>query len=180
MVFTTAAGQAAPGQQETWEWDGQQPWLRQATSGAASFTVPLASPLVFEPTRQALLGLFGDATGAAATQLWQWSGSAWSSLGAGPAIGPGGPLVVTGANALLAFDGQGSAGHTWAWNGTGWSQVSGGGPSAPRYGPGMAYDAQRNRVVLFGGFIGGVLQGGTFLSDTWEWNGVQWSAVTPQ
>jgi hypothetical protein len=143
-----------------------------ATSGADSFTVPLASPLVFEPTRQKLLGLFGDAFGtAAATQLWQWNGTTWGSLGAGPAISPGGPLVVTGANALLAFEGEGTgAGRTFSWNGAAWGQTATTGPSAPRFGSAMAYDAHRNRVVLFGGFTGA-----SYLSDTWEWDGGQWS-----
>ncbi len=175
VVFTTAAGQSAPGQQETWEWDGQQQWLQRATIGAASFTVPLASPLVFEPTRQGLLGLFGDAAGGASTQLWLWSGIAWSSLGAGPSIDPGGPLVATGANALLAFAGEGTgAGRTWGWDGTSWAQVATTGPSAPRFVPGMAFDARRNRVVLFGGFTGA-----GYLADTWEWDGTQWSHIPP-
>ena len=37
----------------------------------------------------------------------------------------------------------------------------------------MAYDAARQRVVLFGGF------GGGHLGDTWEWNGTNWTQLTP-
>jgi hypothetical protein len=33
----------------------------------------------------------------------------------------------------------------------------------------LAFDSVRGRVVLFGGF------GSTFLADTWEWDGTQWS-----
>jgi hypothetical protein len=40
-----------------------------------------------------------------------------------------------------------------------------------RFNHAMAYDAARQRVVLFGG-------GGT-LSDTWEWDGVTWTHRTP-
>jgi len=39
----------------------------------------------------------------------------------------------------------------------------------------LAYDAVRNRVVLFG-----VSRSGQDFSDTWEWNGTAWSQITPQ
>jgi hypothetical protein len=38
----------------------------------------------------------------------------------------------------------------------------------------MAYDAARGRVVLFGGRLGE-----TFLSDTWEWDGNDWTPRFP-
>jgi Bacterial Ig-like domain (group 2) len=173
VVFTTAAGQAGAGQQDTWEWEGAAPWTLRATSGPVSFMVPLSSPLVFEPIRQALLGLFGDAAGASVTRLWSWNGSAWTDLGAGPSIAPGGTLVVTGPDTLLAFAGEPSgAGLTWRWNGSGWAMAANAGPPGPRFGPAMAYDAHRNRVVLFGGFTGA-----GYRADTWEWDGTQWSLI---
>ncbi len=175
VVVTTAAIQGAPGQLETWEWDGGPQWVRRATTGPASFTVPLASSLEFISGGQSLVGLFGDALGAPNTQLWTWNGTAWSPLGAGPAIDPGGPLVATGPEDLVAFAGEGTgSGRTWGWNGTGWSLASATGPSAPRFGPGMAYDAARHRIVLFGGWTGSA-----FLTDTWEFDGVSWRLIPP-
>jgi hypothetical protein len=47
-------------------------------------------------------------------------------------------------------------------------------PSA-RFGMGMAYDAGREEVVLFGG--GGA--DGTHLGDTWVWDGTTWTQVFP-
>ena len=38
----------------------------------------------------------------------------------------------------------------------------------------MAFDANRNRIVLFGGF-----DGLTQLQDTWEWDGTAWLQRTP-
>ncbi|MBL8748175.1 MAG: hypothetical protein JNK78_03380 [Planctomycetes bacterium] len=38
----------------------------------------------------------------------------------------------------------------------------------------MAYDSHRHRAVLFGGSTGT----GTFLNDTWEWDGVAWVQVS--
>ena len=52
--------------------------------------------------------------------------------------------------------------------------ISGAKPSG-RYGAGLAYDAARGRVVLFGGWAAGI---GT-LNDTWEWDGEQWLRITP-
>ena len=36
----------------------------------------------------------------------------------------------------------------------------------------MVFDAQRSRVLLFGGIAGGTLFG-----DTWEWTGAAWSQI---
>ncbi|MCA9677432.1 MAG: hypothetical protein KC464_20580, partial [Myxococcales bacterium] len=41
----------------------------------------------------------------------------------------------------------------------------------------MAYDAARQRVVLFGGYNGTTTSGQ--LADTWEWNGVSWLQRSP-
>ena len=37
----------------------------------------------------------------------------------------------------------------------------------------MTYDTARQRVVLFGGYVG------TFLGDTWDWDGANWTVKTP-
>src|SRR5919199_84947 len=54
-----------------------------------------------------------------------------------------------------------------------WTQKEDIGPSA-RHGHVMAYEAARQRVVLFGGNVGGA-QG--FPRDTWEWDGSAWTQV---
>ncbi|MBL0161551.1 MAG: hypothetical protein IPP47_31440 [Bryobacterales bacterium] len=43
----------------------------------------------------------------------------------------------------------------------------------PRENPGLAYDAARGQMVLFGGF------GGVALNDTWVWSGTAWVAKSP-
>ncbi|MBX3376256.1 MAG: hypothetical protein KF678_04550 [Phycisphaeraceae bacterium] len=68
--------------------------------------------------------------------------------------------------------GFGSYGDTWSWNGTSWSLISETGPIA-RSVHAMAYDAARDRIVLFGGNAGGAL------GDTWEWDGESWTEVFP-
>jgi hypothetical protein len=55
----------------------------------------------------------------------------------------------------------------WTYDGASWQKVQGPQPP-PREDAQMAYDDNRNVVVLFGGK--NVVDGSTF-SDTWEWNG---------
>jgi hypothetical protein len=38
----------------------------------------------------------------------------------------------------------------------------------------MAYDAATGQLVLFGGFVGG-----TYLNDTWTWDGTNWTQQNP-
>ena len=48
------------------------------------------------------------------------------------------------------FGASGVLGDTWAWNGTEWRKLAESGPE-PRGMGYLAYDARRDRVVLFGG-----------------------------
>lgn len=57
--------------------------------------------------------------------------------------------------------------------GKGWRMGAEGGPGS-RMLHAMAYDAHRQRVVLFGG------AGETMRGDTWEWDGTEWSLVATQ
>jgi len=54
-----------------------------------------------------------------------------------------------------------------------WVQKEDIGPP-PRVGHGMAYDADRRRVVLFGGYS----PGPELFSDTWEWDGENWTQIS--
>jgi Galactose oxidase, central domain len=68
--------------------------------------------------------------------------------------------VVTGQISSAVKD-------TWEWSGKFWTQRQDIGP-AERVGHAMAYDANRDRVVLFGGLQDPGGQGDSFLNDTWE------------
>ena len=62
-------------------------------------------------------------------------------------------------------------GDTLEWDGTSWTTVAVGGPPA-RFEHCLAFDSQRNVVVMFGGqdWI-------TPHTDTWEYDGVSWSQI---
>jgi hypothetical protein len=53
-----------------------------------------------------------------------------------------------------------------------WTQKEDIGPSA-RVGHAMAYDSSRAHTILFGGDA----MAGSFLNDTWEWNGEYWTQI---
>jgi len=89
-----------------------------------------------------------------------------------------GPFIFGGegqyANQIL--------GDTWEWDGRRWVEYRPD-PSPPaRTGHAMAYDEDRQQVVLFGG-TGSLAQDGSpsgLLSDTWIWDGSNWINKTPQ
>jgi hypothetical protein len=58
----------------------------------------------------------------------------------------------------------------WSWDGVTWTLVSSGGPN-PRENTAVAYDAPRDRLVLFGGDV----FANPYLGDTWEWDGSHWT-----
>jgi hypothetical protein len=58
-----------------------------------------------------------------------------------------------------------------------WTKKQEIGPPA-RFGHAMAYDSNRGRTVLFGGFVGPIAPGsGSSFNDTWEWDGENWSQM---
>ena len=59
----------------------------------------------------------------------------------------------------------------WNWDGSQWQSVQPAVSPPLRGAFGLAYDSQRNRAVLFGGWASGP----GFLGDTWEWDGTSWA-----
>lgn len=65
-------------------------------------------------------------------------------------------------------------GDTWRWDGQAWEAIAGTSPSA-RMQHAMAYDAARQRVVLFGGLT--AVGPTTVSSQTWTWDGATWTQI---
>ncbi|MBL9016286.1 MAG: hypothetical protein JNL83_19010, partial [Myxococcales bacterium] len=65
-------------------------------------------------------------------------------------------------------------GETWLWDGLGWLNASPTTSPSSRAWAAMAYDAARDRVVLFGG-VAGLVTGESVVAETWEWDGARWS-----
>jgi hypothetical protein len=126
--------------------------------------------------------VFGGTTpsNAALGDTWLLTGGLWSLVATtGPSARAYSAMAPLANGRVLLFGGQtvvnsaaSSRGDTWEWSGTAWSRVATTGPSA-RAGHSMAFDAARNRVVLFGG-LDAI---GALRNDTWEWNGTAWTQV---
>lgn len=85
-------------------------------------------------------------------------------------------------NVLVLFGGNGGVflADTWERQGTTWTQRTPDVSPPARAGAAIAYDSARGVTVLFGGQIDGAGTGdASFLADTWEWDGVNWSQRTP-
>jgi hypothetical protein len=67
---------------------------------------------------------------------------------------------------------QSFIGDMWEWDGSTWTQLHPLTAPPARENGRMAYDATRDKIVLFGGYSG------AFLSDTWTWDGSSWKVVT--
>jgi len=82
---------------------------------------------------------------------------------------PAGTLLFGG------FDGTTYLADTWVLQEGRWVPLIPSISPSPRQGPGMAYDAATNTVVLFGGTDAS----GNDLDDTWIWNGITWTQAFP-
>jgi Putative metal-binding motif/Galactose oxidase, central domain len=82
-------------------------------------------------------------------------------------------VIFGGADNCQTRNGQND---TWEFDGTDWHQVLTPNSPLPRYWGGLAYDSNRKKMVLFGGFM---TYNGPLLGDTWEYDGKDWAQVFP-
>jgi hypothetical protein len=137
------------------------------------------SPLfAYDTIRSRILALNFNEFGPA--PLYAWTGTGWITLNqlTGPTRRTGGRVAFDRArDRLVAFGGRDPQFQyptdVWEWNGQAWSVIPT--PGFPgRTAGGMIFDEARQRTVLFGG------RGTTgLLNDTWLWDGVAWTAVSP-
>jgi hypothetical protein len=172
---------------DAWEWDGST-WSK--LSWTTPFSPRAGAGVAWDPDAEQIL-LFGGGGPATSNDLWAWDGTSWRELA--PATSPGGYL----SHHALAYDEQrsttvmfgGSAGSTvtgraaatdatWTWDGTAWTRRLPAVSPPPRHGHALAYDANRGRVVMFGG-IDGTHPNAQLLADTWEWDGTTWTRREP-
>ncbi|MBI5549571.1 MAG: hypothetical protein HY901_37270, partial [Deltaproteobacteria bacterium] len=152
---------------EHWEWNGQS-WRVLATcdqSSCAGLPFHGAAAGAYDTIRRAVVLFGGERLGTSSfntNDTRAYDGRGWSPIGLGGA-GPSNGLMIYDESAgnVLLFA-PGSTNQTWTWSGEGWSQANP--ASAPGFAtdraPSLAYDASRQRGVLYGGASG---------AETWEW-----------
>lgn len=89
-------------------------------------------------------------------------------------------ILFGGTSAWTQQSGWNNLGDTWEWDGNDWTELSPSNAPPARRDAGLAYDAARGVMVLFGGVrqVDGTRQ--EFLNDTWEWNGQDWVERSPE
>lgn len=123
--------------------------------------------------------LYGGIAGSAPTMhdTWLWDGTNWAQQF--PTHDPGhraaGALFSTGSR-TIQFGGSDDGAirnSMWEWTGSDWILIDSGSPTT-RTNYGAAYDARRDRVVVFGGMTTCDRTTATYNNETWEWGGESW------
>ncbi len=162
---------------DTWAWDGHT-WTQLHPAVAPS--IRDNAEMVYDTVRQRIV-LFGGVVSAGVylSDTWEWDGNIWTELH--PALSP--PSLPRRAMAYDATRGRTvllveSEAYTWEWDGGSWTKSATQIP-APLSGYGerqLGYDAVSQRVIEFGGWS---YSAGVYVSDTWQWDGQQWTRLTP-
>lgn len=135
----------------------------------------ISAALTYDSVRGTCILVGGYGTGSVSlNDTWEFNGSRWDRRSAGGQ--PRGPVEMAfdpSRGEAIVFGGgewwtPGAMGETWTWNGNDWTQRAVVGPLA-RHSHAVAFDTNRNVLVLFGGH-----NNTTENAETWEWNGVEW------
>ncbi len=136
--------------------------------------------LAFDDTRGKLVMFGGSNKGTFMNDTWEWDGVKWemkSQVGPSPRNSPS-MVYDSKRKTIILFGGDTGSwnnktffGDTWEWNGSDWKLLSTEGPPA-RTNHTLAYDKQRDKVILFGGMIASNTTG-----DLWEWDGTKWIQI---
>ncbi len=116
---------------------------------------------------------------------WGWDGQRWQREAA-----PFGTVLPVGRRGygvtydgrrrrVLLFGGRNvvsAVGDLWAWDGELWDRLDPPGDQpSPRSAPAVAYDSERDELVVFGGVAANLRR----LDDTWTFDGERWSLRQP-
>jgi len=161
----------------TWEWYGLSPeaeWqniIINPTSPQPGYSA--GHSLAFDSQRGETV-LFGGWYYGPRPDVWEWNGKRWNRFepsGIWPPLRYSAAMVYDDIrNRSIVFGGRGEQGPSdllgdmWAWDGAGWTEITAG-SARPRYGHTMVWDAQRGRMVMFGGYTA---YPGNISADLWE------------
>jgi hypothetical protein len=157
-----------------YSWDGAN-WTDLAFTGGPPSSA-FQGGFSVDPKRQVVVFLADDIN-EPNLQQWEFDGRTWAHRAV--ATPPARSLVQTATDertgTIVMFGGVGRN-DTWTWDGDRWTQQyplhSPSARSSTGPMPGLAYDAARGEVVVFGGVDYAT---GALLNDTWAWNGRDWT-----
>lgn len=156
---------------DTWVYDGTA-WTMRASATAPSPRGVCA--MAYDPGRGGIVLFGGWGKTGSLDDTWEWRGGEWIELSSAtrpPARGGHALVYHDRLGVVLMFGGdRGSCStlyeDTWAWDGNSWSALSASRPGTHSV-IASAYMADRDAVLLFGGWAGGngVCR---VTSETWE------------
>ncbi len=169
-LLAAGAVLAAPPAAQAWAFvrmgQGPGPNLRQVLMMAA------------DPANRQVVTLVGDRQNGVWTWLWdgvQWHSHATQQL-------PWYPMAlvhdpVRRRMVLLSTDEPNQDRvEIHEWDGSTWTHATPTVRPSSRHSAAFAFDPVQRRMILFGGYD---QIGNRYLGDTWEWNGGQWTQLTP-
>jgi hypothetical protein len=165
-------GEGGGNQGDTWEYaPATATWTLRATTGP---TARAYSCMAFDTARMVTVLFGGYISGTHQGDTWEWDGSAWTRrfpTNSPPARWFYGCWFDQARGRVNVFGGSTTSGvvigDVWEWDGTNWSQRTlTGGPMTSAHS--VAYEPNRQRMVLFGGYNPTVSNVGTWeLGTTW-------------
>ena len=167
---------------DMWSWDGNN-WTEIIATGPGK---RYAHGMVYDSDRKIIVVHGGyNQSISLLNDTWEWDGANWTQIitpGPTPRIAFGMAYDACNNSCVLYggyVDGGSNYNETWVYDGTWTQKTSSTNPGYRNFiGSGMAYDAARQQVILFGGQYASAGN-----SDTWAWDGNDWSKVssgTPQ
>lgn len=167
---------------DTWAWD-ENGWSRFAPAHSPS---PRQGHAMAYDSVRGRVVLFGGANQSLLSDTWEWDGKTWTLRT--PNLSPParrshslafdadrGRVLLFGGSQTMPLSGTGKLlNDTWEWDGANWVEVNLHSTSLappPRASAALVHDVARKRTILFGGQT----QPGFYDSDTWEWDGTNWS-----
>ncbi|MEZ4366530.1 MAG: DUF4215 domain-containing protein [Kofleriaceae bacterium] len=162
-----------------WRFDvGTNRWAVAPSVPAPTRTLAAGA---FDHEQRAVMVFGGSELGVATDTLYAWDGTSWRQL---PPTSPwpsarwGHAMTYDGwRRRLVLFGGEdagGARGDLWEWDGQAWTQIAVA-PTWPaaRAWASLTFDPVRGVSLL----VAGRTAPGTYLADTWAWDGVAWTAL---
>jgi Dockerin type I domain/Galactose oxidase, central domain len=168
----------------TWSFDGTT-WtvLNPAHRPPARY----GSSLAYDPVNHELVLFGGESDNGLLSDVWTFDGTDWTdrSTANGPGVRYGAVMAYDSVGkAVILFGGLGFTAvgttsylsDTWSWKSHQWTQLSPTTSPPGRWSASMAEGAPSG-LTLFGGYsdTGVPRTQGSSYSDTWIWNGTNWS-----
>lgn len=159
---------------DMWEWDGSTWTLLQPNA----ITPRAGHSMVYDEARGRMVLRGGKTANSGTSQTnetWEWDQQSWTLISAGPSLDEAAIEYHPILGRVLAISGWPSP-RMWEWTGASWSVMPNPTFKARRY-AGVAFDRNRNRLVVSGGELAPSTPTGPrpLAADTWEWDTNAWT-----